>query len=273
MTRLAKVSGIIAGMLAVSAASAADIPAPVYKSARPTAYTWQGCYAGAQGGWIKSQSDLQWRLDGAYVGFLGQTAVDAFAQRYAFNDSGFTIGGHLGCNYQSGNWVAGLEADLNWSSLESDIETRYPLLTAPGGQTFNPHTDRLSNRLDWYSTVRGRIGLAFDRVMVFATGGLAIAQIETTSETFNAAGLLTFTGSEDGVRAGWTIGGGAEFALASNWSLRAEYLYLDFGSFSFEGATTPPSVFFVTNEVEARFHVVRAGLSYRFGAAPVTARY
>jgi outer membrane immunogenic protein len=256
-------AGALASGLGLAAASAADFPVKARPLAGP--HNWSGCHIGGNAGWIKDSTNLALRPAGAFQPFLGQQAIDFFTQRYEFDNSGLTIGGQLGCDRQWGNLVLGVEADLNWSSLESTISTTYDLLTAPGGQTFAPHTEQLSNELRWYSTLRGRAGFAMDQVLIYATGGLAIGGMTTTSHLFNTVGFTLGRGSEDQTRFGWTVGGGIEYAFASNWSVRAEYLYLDFGRFSFDSLTSPPTAFLFTNDVRSHFHVARVGLSYRFG--------
>ncbi len=226
---------------------------------------WTGCYVGGTAGWAGDRSNSTFAPGGAFPVFLGQVAVDTFTQRYRFGDSGVTLGGHAGCDRQWANLLLGVEADLNWSSAESDVVASYPLLTAPTGPTFAAHTDTLTNRLTWYSTLRGRAGWTMDRLLIYGTGGLAVGRLEGTAQLFNnATGLLAFSGSVSTTRAGWTAGGGFEWMLTPAWTLRAEYLYLDFGRFNYAANSSPVSVFLISNTVESRFHVVRAGASYRF---------
>jgi outer membrane immunogenic protein len=115
--------------------------------------------------------------------------------------------------------------------------------------------------------VRGRIGWAIDRSLLYVTGGLAVATIKTI-DTFNAVGgTIVNTTQNTTTRAGWTVGGGWEYAFAgSNWSAKAEYLFADLGTFD----TTIPSTPGFPNSDVAVHHkytenIARFGLNYRFG--------
>jgi outer membrane immunogenic protein len=88
--------------------------------------------------------------------------------------------------------------------------------------------------MQWFSTLRGRVGVTFDRVLLYGTGGLAVAGIKTDI-TDGFVGLLppafpVAAGSSTAVRAGWVAGGGVEGAIGNGWSVKAEYLHMDFGS-------------------------------------------
>ncbi len=151
------------------------------------------------------------------------------------NPSGGVVGGTLGYNYQVGRAVYGLEADLDWSKIDGS--------TACGGLS-------CQTRNDWLGTARGRIGYAFDRFMPFVTGGAAFGDIKATP-----AGL----GSQTTNKAGWTVGGGAEFALAGPWTAKVEYLYVDLGKGSCGAALCGAAT-----DVSLTSNLGRVGLNYRF---------
>ena len=147
-----------------------------------------------------------------------------------FNTSGGLVGGTLGYNYQVGQVVFGLEGDLDWSNIGRS--------TACGGTN-------CTTRNNWLSTVRGRLGYAFDRFMPYVTGGAAFGDIKNS-----VAGVANASSTN----AGWTLGGGIEAAIAGPWTAKLEYLYVDLG----RGGSVLGS--------DASFHanIVRAGLNYRF---------
>ncbi|MBI3703911.1 MAG: porin family protein [Rhizobiales bacterium] len=147
-----------------------------------------------------------------------------------FGTSGGMVGGTLGYNWQMGNVVFGLEGDIDWSNIRGSA--------ACGGTT-------CSTRNDWLATARGRLGYAFDRIMPYVTGGAAFGNIKT-----DIAGL----GGANTSKAGWTVGGGIEAAIAGPWTAKVEYLYVDLGR---GGSILGSDASFKTN-------IVRAGLNYRF---------
>ncbi|HEX9470862.1 MAG TPA: outer membrane protein [Bradyrhizobium sp.] len=140
--------------------------------------------------------------------------------------SGFEGGAQAGYNFQSGPWVFGIEGDIEATGASD---------------TFAPW--KFSN--PWFGTVRGRAGYAFNNILFYGTGGLAFGELR--AETF---GL-----SESHTNAGWTVGVGAEFGLAANWSAKIEYLYVDLSSSNFT-ITGMPNAY--------QFGVVRAGVNYHF---------
>lgn len=147
-----------------------------------------------------------------------------------FNTSGGLVGGTIGYNWQMGNVVFGLEGDIDWSNIRGSA-------TCLGFSC--------STRNDWLATARGRLGYAFDRWLPYVTGGAAFGDIKT-----DISGL----GSATTTKAGWTVGGGIEAAIAGPWTAKVEYLYVDLG----RGGSVLGS--------DARFNanIVRAGLNYRF---------
>lgn len=257
----------VAALGLVGTASAADLAvrAPV---AYVPAFTWTGCYLGANGGWVGSDSSYTSYYDSSITGITAWTTTST--NSYGPKDSAGTFGGQFGCQFQAGSWVIGGEWDWNWSGLKEDNTYLYTAL---------PFTQYTHKEMDWFSTARVRVGLAWDRVLVYATGGLAYAGIEgyTRVDIFNNNALPLYYGAYDENRFGWTVGGGLEWAFSNNWTAKAEFLYMDFGSFDYRShrtdfATTGHQWYTSSDEKE---YVARIGLNYLFhtGGAPVVARY
>ena len=228
--------GLLAVAVATQPAFAADMPRPVTKASVPVAaplFNWSGFYVGATAGWGWGNSRI-----------CNESNDECSPE---FDVDGFIAGGTVGYNWQMGSaWVAGLEADISYSDIRGIDRDQVVFGCGAGCRT----------ELEWFGTARVRLGPAFDRFLPYVTGGLAFGAIDATS-----SGL-----SGGSTRTGWTVGAGAEFAFAPNWSAKLEYLYVDLGSFIFvstEGNTLS------TNE--GRFHVVRVGLNYQFatGKAPI----
>jgi outer membrane immunogenic protein len=176
---------------------------------------------------------------GFYLGINGggEWGTSNWDSLGSFNLSGGVVGGTAGFNWQLGRGVFGLESDLDWSSLQGTATA-----LCPGGCTTNN---------DWLATVRGRAGVAFDRFMPYVTGGLAVGDIRARAPGLPGA---------DQTNAGWTVGGGLEYALTNNWTAKAEYLHVDLGNLNCGfscGATN--------NSVSVRSDQVRGGVNYRFG--------
>jgi outer membrane immunogenic protein len=152
--------------------------------------------------------------------------------------SGGVVGSQLGYNRQIGQAVFGVEGDLDWSDINGSSNN----LCAAGCKTTNT----------WLSTVRGRLGYAADRFMPFVTGGVAFGNIEASTPGFPQGGAD---------RTGWTLGGGLEAALVSNWTAKVEYLYVDLGNFNC-GLNCGAGL--TTDNVSFHANVLRAGLNYRF---------
>jgi outer membrane immunogenic protein len=132
-----------------------------------------------------------------------------------------------------------------------------------------------NEKLDWFGTVRGRVGVTFDRALLYATGGLAYghATLSTAlTRTTGCAGNNCQNGSTADTKFGWTVGGGLEWAFANNWSVKGEYLYYDLGSLSHTMVDPAfPAVF--NASASLRGSVARAGLNYKFNSGPVVAKY
>ncbi len=229
---------LIAGALALAAggqALAADLPQPAPPPPRAPAtyvpvpvpvFSWTGVYIGVNGGYGFGTSN--WTEPGFIGGPTGN-----------FNTSGYLAGGTIGGNYQWGQFVLGIEGDGDWMNLTGTTTT-----ACGAGCT---------TQSDWLATVRGRAGYAFDRFLVYGTGGGAFGNLQAS------AGVLPFSNS---TQIGWTAGGGVEFAFTPNLTAKIEYLYVDLGSQSCAVGNCSTSGNPTT--VTLTENVVRAGINYKF---------
>jgi outer membrane immunogenic protein len=293
-----------AGLLVLSAlpAIAADLPVkarPAPMVAAP-AFSWTGCYIGANGGWIGQKTNYTTNPSGSYLTTAGGLAppnaagtglllgdFTAVVHSYDVRQSGATAGGQVGCNYQIGSFLIGAEADLNWSSVKNTVNATFAAFpSANPAFTVSPENEVITTRLDWFSTIRGRAGFTWDRFLVYGTGGLAIGHFkDDTTIAFGTAGALpvfggaTHIGTNTQTRYGYALGGGLEYAITNNWSVKGEYLYMNFGSWSYNSPLVAPvgavgAGYLWSTQVSAREHVARVGLNYKFDwGGPVVARY
>ena len=259
-------AALAATSLLGSAAVAADLSPCTYTKAVPVdpGYNWSGFYVGINAGYGVGSAPASLDLNAVEQGRI-QSGFDNPLPS-TLRPEGFVGGGQAGFNLQSGNFVAGLEADLDYSNLrKTDAATGAPM----GGGTL---TTTVATSLDWFGTVRARLGvLPVNNVLLYATGGLAYGSVRTTTTGSNLAAIncvgihiYCATGTTSGISAGWTAGAGIEYGFAPNWTLKAEYLYLDLGnrSVTFADQGVAGSALTATSGFTA--HIARGGLNYRF---------
>jgi outer membrane immunogenic protein len=272
------------------AALAADMPLKAPPLAAP-AFTWSGCYAGINGGGAQSMSRYELSPGGNYLNATGGAAppnvagsgdfpasIAALSHTYQPDSWGGLAGAQIGCNWQSGINVIGFEADGQWTDLKNSADAAFAAFANPGSPAFTnaAHTEHVSSKLEWLATFRARGGFAFDRVLIYVTGGVAVGGI--TSET--NVSFATFPvnpvyngaihiGSDRFTRVGWVLGVGGEYAFAPRWSVKAEYLYIDLGEHTYfsplvaSAAPAAPGYAWKT-VVSERDQVLRVGLNYKF---------
>jgi outer membrane immunogenic protein len=259
---------VIAAATSISAVGAAHAADMAVKASRPApiAYTWTGCYVGvnAGGAWARSNGSMRFNDNTG----VNRQAVEV-SEGFSFGPSGFTGGGQLGCNYQTGNFVLGLEGDVDYLGLRSSrtLTAAFPA----GGGTYTI-TDSMST--DWMATARARAGFAVNNWLFYATGGLVVTQLRFNTTYADVFGASENAGLSD-TRYGWTAGAGIEVAIGGGpWSAKLEYLHADFGTASVTGTFVPLANTFGTHSVDLKTDIVRAGLNYRFGGGtPVVAKY
>jgi len=288
-------------ILLTGAALAALIGSPAFaadmalkaRQVVPAPYNWSGCYVGGNAGWIGSQDSYTLSPSGSYLNAPGGAAppnaagggdfaadIAKLTNSYTANGSGGLIGGQIGCNAQTGQFVFGGEIDGQWTSLTSSISSAYAAFANAGNPLFTDtaHTEQASTKLEGLFTFRGRLGYAWDRLLVYATGGLALGEIRSaTNVTFATGGATsvfsgaTHIGSTTADRAGWVIGGGAEYAFMPRWSVKAEFLYIDFGTLTYSSplvaAAAPGALgagYSWSTRIRNHDEVARVGLNYKF---------
>jgi outer membrane immunogenic protein len=215
----------LAVLIAAATAHAADLPrrqqmptkAPAYVA---PVYNWTGFYVGINGG-----------------GGWGSSEWSALTGTSSNDVSGAVVGGTVGYNWQTGQFVFGVEGDADWSSIK-------------GTTTLAPCTNSCETRNSWLATTRGRIGYAFDRIMPYVTGGAVFGDLKATPAGF---------AGDSETRVGWTIGGGAEFALGGQWTAKLEYLYADLGDVNCAAGNCA-----VPTNVDLTTSLVRGGINFRF---------
>jgi outer membrane immunogenic protein len=239
LTLLAAVIGLAAGQ-----ASAADLPSrpPVYMPPAPPPITWTGCYIGGNIG-----------------GIFGRATAEFGFGESSSNNSGFSGGGQIGCDYQfAGGWVFGVRNMFDGTSLSRDRTVSFP--------SGDRGTVNIKN--NWFDTLTGRVGYSVTPGwLVYGQGGAAWAKnkADVTIEGFDA-------GSISKTRTGWTVGGGIEWMFSPNWSAFVEANYMDFGS-NDRNLTSPVGTACASGcafSTKATATTVLAGVNYRFnwGKAP-----
>jgi outer membrane immunogenic protein len=230
--------GLMSATMLSGAALAADIARPMYKAppagVMPVAYDWTGFYIGGHVGY----------------GWADKSWTDSFGIVTAGHESdGFLGGGQVGFNYQINQFVFGVEGDISWANLS-------------GGASTGPFN--VNANVDWTSTLTGRVGLAFDRWLVYGKGGVAWAGDRYSTNTYT----FPLTAEISDTRWGWTAGAGVEYAFAPQWSAKLEYNYMDFGTRSYAFAPG------ISTDIDQQIHAVKFGINYKFGGGgPIMARY
>jgi outer membrane immunogenic protein len=264
-------------------AMAADLPvkAPITGAPLVMPYSWTGFYVGGNAGYAWADPDITSNYScpagtGCSVSNAINLANITTASTGRLSATGFTGGAQAGYNWQSGSVVLGVETDFNALDLKGSRSAVVPSATT--SSIFNPST---SIDTGWLFTLRGRAGFAVaPAVLLYATGGLAVTKATLANAYFttnNPANVGAGASSDSKTLTGWTVGGGIEWALNLNWSLKVEYLYADFGSLSSIATITGPgfaNANLFSTSTDLRTHIARAGINYKFDwGGPVVAKY
>lgn len=251
---------------------AADLPAkaPFYKAPAAIAPSWTGFYAGLNAGygWSSNSTDYL-ALDPLL--FIPAQSIASLPTSLSPHMKGFIGGGQIGYNWQFNRTVVGLETDIAYSAMTGDASYSMPFNAGNP-----PMTTTQSNKVTWLGTLRPRLGwLWTPSTLVYATGGLAYGGVKaSTNVNVDTAGscpsgnAFCSTGSMSKTRVGWTVGGGVETIIASNWTFKIDYLYFDLGKESYPIVSTvtfgPGGTEVMRADAKFNGHIVRVGLNYKF---------
>jgi outer membrane immunogenic protein len=256
----------------VGTALAADLPsskeAPVYVPP-PPAFSWTGFYIGADIGSNFSST----RLHNIFTGATSARSLDTggglgggyVGYNFAVGQGGLFGTGLLGSGLFGGSFVLGVEGDFQGSSNSSNFS--WVDLNTGDAVT-------LRRQQNWLASANGRLGLAFDRGLIYAIGGGAWAQGDSSLTFASPTGGFVGTFSRNTELSGWDVGGGIEYAFTPNWVGRVEYRYYDFGDVNVN--PTGLVATFTPIREQITVNTVRIGLAYLFGApapVPVVAKY
>lgn len=261
--------GALAALVWATSACAADLPVrtqPPAATVYAPLYNWTGLYVGANigGVWGTGSTTVN-----SFVGGV-PALTDYFPNRLGGGPSGWLGGAQVGYNYQMNSFVLGAETDFDWTDLRrSGSYTSAALPAALGGGTI---TTSGSARMDWLGTLRLRVGFlptADNRLMIYGTGGLAYGGGRNFGSVVANGTALSWYGADSPTKTGWTIGGGVEYAITNNISLRGEYLYYNLGNQTetavpnAAAAATLPGVY-VTTKTQLDGSIFRIAANYKF---------
>jgi len=221
--------------------------------------TWTGFYVGGDVGGLWSSNTATW------TPLPSPLAFGAFGQSRSNGGSSFVGGLHAGYNWQFvPTWVAGIEGDWSWTKASGSFSQIWALDPPPG--TLTGSFTNMNSSLDWVSSLRARLGyLFFHNLLAYGTGGVAWSKIDYAANNSNG-GAYTTSAAVSRTQAGYTVGGGLEWAMTNNLLLRGEYLFYHFNS---GPSVIAQSVAFPTfpsgySWSSTNVSVARVGMSYKF---------
>lgn len=213
-------------------------------SAEAQTYDWTGFYVGAHAGFAKPKDKVTAVPPPNY-----NSANEVIINR----ENGFNGGIQGGYNHQFAWVVPGVEADLGYMGFNGDR-------VSP--QRFNVQQDTFAvSSGGLFGTVTGRFGVASERALLYVKGGFAYASLDLGVRDHNPVGL-TINASDRSIYTGWTIGGGIEFGIDRNWTIKTEYLFADLGDKTIAGVANSGTTYRWKHDVSA--HLIKAGINFRF---------
>jgi outer membrane immunogenic protein len=248
---LAAAVGLAAvGIIDVGAVRAADMAVKAPPLAARALYNWSGCYVGGYVGWAAANQWTATDLNG-----FAPSAVSPWDFSLGSDATG---GGTLGCNWQAYNWlVLGIEGEGGFLKVEGSAPQ--PLIIVPTGGGFGTVRDTAKVGTG-YGLIAGRVGAAFDRLLVYSKLGVAFYNTTATITDANNLGFVA-TGSKS--QTPFAVGGGVEYAMWDHWTGKAEYLFFDRGT-SFNACGVSATQSFCWKQDPSPVHTFKIGLNYKF---------
>ncbi len=251
---------LLASVSAIAfAGSAFAAPPPAYLPPVPI-FSWTGFYLGGQIGYGWGHDSQQvTAFDPGFVNpeleiFIPPTFI---ADSFSNSPQGVIGGAHIGYNLQINQWVAGIEGTVDGTSISKSVTDPFSGLTA-------------GTKAPIQGSIRARAGVAWDRALIYVTGGAAFTNITNNYSMFGAG--IVPSESISKTRSGWTVGAGIDYAVTNNWSVRVEYRYSDFGHYTdtpFVTLVVPPLGASLAVQHHLTQNQVQVGFSYKFDSFPV----
>ena len=256
-------------------AAAADLATKYPVKAVPVpVFSWTGFYIGGNFGYggdkfnfAESKIDTYWNstpveASRESIVLYDPSPID-YTRTDTINSSGFFAGGQIGYNYQfANNVVIGIETDLQWSGIEGKHD--YSFVDQFGYLS----TYSFGGSVDYFGTIRARLGYAYDRFLPYITGGAAYGKTKVEGSYFSYDAWCDYAWGNafdaSSTNWGWTIGAGAEYAITNNWTIKAEYLYVDLGSTDYTFFDVNDDYHYYTGSVDTKFHTMKVGVNYKF---------
>lgn len=247
MTFKASMLGALASVLAIGAASAADLPsrkAPPVAPA-PLAYSWTGYHFGVVGGYAGGEASYNL----TNYALSGPLSGGAWATNPSIGTSGYMVGVDYGYNWQfANNLVIGYESEFSYANVSNNGGS-----FVAGGSTA---------QLQWFGAERLRFGYAMGRLMPYLTGGLAYGGYQNNGSSFGL--MIPINNGGNNWRAGWTVGAGLEYALTDNFSVKGEYLYASLSTRNGSAIGLGGQTFTTLNSGLYGLNIARVGVNYQF---------
>lgn len=229
--------------------------------------TWSGPYVGLFAGYAWGRADATEATDPALLFPFYNGAPTP----YRFDVDGAFAGATAGYTWQWGALVAGVEGEIGYLGLRGSA------IDPNGIAMFGTPDTETSFKSDFYAAFSGRLGVAAGPALLYVKGGPALLRADASTidpcvapPVGCGSGTLSMHGSK--TMLGWSIGGGAEWAFNPRWTIKAEYVFFDFGSVDTAGPSNAPGEFY-RQTIDVTAHTVRLGVNYRFGApAPMVAK-
>ncbi|MEI4484517.1 MULTISPECIES: outer membrane protein [unclassified Phyllobacterium] len=242
-------------------AQAADLGSPDYPAqVESTPFNWSGFYAGVNAGYAFG-GDGDVNSSGQLGPNIANIATGARPGSIELDRNGFIGGAQIGYNWQTGRYVYGLEADISFADVNDTGNFVTPQINTGLAQG-----NVFKSELDYLGTVRARAGYAFDRTLVYGTGGLAFGRTTQSVDMFAPTGVKQFTDEKEETKFGYAVGAGAEYAITQHLTFKTEYLYYDLGSESLDVSAIAGTgvVGGYNSKFENDGHILRVGINYKF---------
>jgi outer membrane immunogenic protein len=264
---LRKIAALSICLLGLASAALADGYAPRY-GRTCCQFSWTGFYVGANVGVLWDDSSHTLSPSGSFLTDPDTVPINSVITRTGDLDATSLTGGvQVGYNHQMGMLVVGVESDFNGAGSRASDSV---VTSLPGPLLTGTMTHGVDEKLEWFGTLRARVGIADARWLIYATGGWAFGHVNSSTFVKFSRDGDVYSSSFSETRSGWVAGGGFEYAFRDNWTVKGEVLWMDLGKVSYvspeRNGLYPGFSYTYTTHLDLNEVVARVGLNYKFGA-------